>query len=715
MALMAGCLIYPACASSSEFYPANETQRWGMYDDTPYDRSQSDRSSAYNGVGDVETLLLKMIFNVFFGVVQSVGEAGNRGQADTALMNSACSLFEEKGSAAIGQALDTSDMSSPSWLQQFSGGGRLQSVVFSRARQGMDDAVSAGLSSLCSSLTGQGQGGAGLAGGLNIEELQAMGLNFALNENLNMLKSSGLPFTEHLEVSAGLEDGEYTWEVLTVQPLWVSKSGRNHLFTQLSFNRNEDVGDTINVGLAARRLTENRSVVYGVNAFLDHARTMNHNRMSVGADVQTPQLGLAVNKYIPLSGWKSVDDYTEERASSGFDIELQGRLPEFPSWQLNLTGYKWSSNDDHEQASTFGYDTALEWRPVNALVWEAGLRNEQDDAPQFHTQLRFIYKFGEKLDTMWERPVALASAEERVYEKVHRENTIRTERRTKDSAYVRVTQTDGANVVQTASGSRAVQDGQKLAMPFRINVSSAAGSIVALRFQNGATLTIGAGSIVRVEARLITLVFGVMHYVSGSEDVALAAPGASIALLGTDVDLSSNGTTSTLRVRDGSARITGTSSGSALLTPEQAADSVSGVVGAQLASSDANYINHADEVSAKIDRIANPITGTKVAPYPIAAPHIVSGDSSTIVLGLKFNGPVSVSGGPPRLTLTINGISGTAALSGGSGTDTLLFTYTRVPGDLTASSLTCYGYRCKWCQCHGQWQGCRYDDCRRDA
>ncbi|MCD8493993.1 MAG: inverse autotransporter beta domain-containing protein, partial [Alphaproteobacteria bacterium] len=115
------------------------------------------------------------------------------------------------------------------------------------------------------------------------------------------------------------------------------------IFTQVSWNRTLGRkgyadGDTLNAGLAWRHVSRDRSVVWGLNTFLDHARTLNHNRASVGADLQTAELGVSFNRYIPLSGWKSVDDYTEERASSGWDLQLQGRIPSLPSWQAKCDG-----------------------------------------------------------------------------------------------------------------------------------------------------------------------------------------------------------------------------------------------------------------------------------------------------------------------------------------------------------------------------------------
>lgn len=628
-----------------------------------------------------------------FDTLRALGEASNTGGGKEEALRQACALFQEQGTRSLRAALDE-NFHNRSLLSGFSDS-RLGSVVYAQGH----GAISNALQSSCAALTGAG--GNAVLSGFDADTLKDMTYATAFGEGLGFLQSSGLPFTGRLEVSGSLFGrGASGFEVLTVQPLWHDTSEQNHIFTQLSWNRTPKNGggrkgyvdgDVFNAGLAWRRLSEDRSVVYGLNAFIDHAPEMNHNRMSVGADVQTEQIGVLANKYIPLSGWKSVDSYKEERAASGFDLELQGRLPEFPSWQANLKGFQWSSNEAMEGETTWGYDAGLQWQPVNALLWEAGLRNEQDASPQFHTQVRMVYKFGEPIEKMWERPVAIGDMSQRVYDKVRRDNAMRVEQRVKDSAYVTVTQTIGANTALLETGVVALSVGQQLPRPLTVTTDAAPGSVARLVFRDGGVLTIGAGSQVRVEATLITLLSGSLHYVSGTQNVVLAAPGATVTLLGTDVDLSTDGTTSTLRVRDGSARLDGTSAGSVTLGVAQAAASVSGVVGAALATNDPVYTAHTDTISEDIDRAASPQTGAKIAPYPIESPRLTATTTTPgqpITIALRFNGSVTVAGGVLHLVLDINGNTRHATLSGGSGTDDLTFTYTLQAGDGGATTAT---------------------------
>jgi hypothetical protein len=625
-----------------------------------------------------------------FDIIQAVGEASNRRDAGGEALRQSCALFNEQSSAAL-------QNTAKDYLRKYPvlSGLADTKVGLAISSQGQGALITS-LSSICSTLIGESED---MAMNFNPVQLQNMALGMAFGEGLGFVKNSGLPFTGNLEISGNiLSDGGSGWEVLTVQPLWHDAIKQNHIFTQLSWNhtvgrKGYAEGDTLNAGLAYRRLSEDRSVLYGLNAFFDHAKDRNHNRMSIGADIQTSELGLSANKYIPLSDWNSVDSYLEERSSSGFDIELQGRLPQHPAWQMNLKGYQWSSNEDMEQETTWGYNAGLQWSPINALVWEAGITDEQEADLQLQTQLRLVYKFGEPIETMWEKPLKLATMDERVYDKVRRENSMRVEQRVKDSALVNVSETIGANTAQTRDGTVSLAAGQQLPLPFTVNVSAVAGSVARLVFRNGGILTIGAGSIVQVDIDSNTLVSGTFQYVSGATNVTINVPGGVVTLLGTDVDVSSNGTTSVLRVRDGQARLVGDTSGTALVSAGAAGSSVNGVVGAMLAPNNPVFVSHADTVSEKIDRIASRQTGAKITPYASEPPRLTTAATlpgNPITIGLKYNTAVSVTG-TPQLTLDINGVTRNATYISGTGTDDLLFTYTLQPADAGATSVTVQG------------------------
>lgn len=622
-----------------------------------------------------------------FDILKAVGNASNNGDGDQEALRQVCALFQQHSSATIKAVMEEQFHKSAFFSHMTD---RKVGAALYEKGQGT---LSTYIFSACVALTGQANVE---PFAFDREDFKTMAFGMAVDEGVGILKNSGLPFAGNLEISGRLfGDGNSNWEVLTVQPLWHDETNQHHLFTQLSWNhitgrKGYAEGDTLNAGFAYRHLSDDQKILYGINTFFDHSRKRNHNRMSIGADIQTSEIGASVNKYIPLSDWKNVDPYVEEKASSGFDLELQGRMPELPSWQMNLKGYQWSSNQDMAQEKTWGYDASLQWIPVNAVVWQAGLNNEQDADPSFYTQLRVVYKFGKPVENMLKKRLQLASMEERVYDKVRRDNAMRVEQRIKDIALVRVVETIGSNTAKTRGGTVDLSSGERLPMPFTAHISAAGGSVARLSFFNGGVLTIGAGSAVRVDLDSITLLSGVFQYVSGATNVVINVPGGTVTLLGTDVDVSSDGITSILRVRDGQAVLAGIVAGSMTLNPAQAASAVSGVVGAALASNNSDYITHTDSASEKIDRVASAQTGEKVTPYPNELPRLTAtatmpGD--IIMIGLKFNTVVAVTG-VPRLVLNIEGTTRYATYSTGGGTDDLSFTYTLQATDEGATSIT---------------------------
>lgn len=616
----------------------------------------------------------------------------NRTLTGDAGAQQACAMFQQQAAAALRARMNGSGEDQGAFANVSDA--TLRGWVFAQGQSTLDQTINSALNASCAALSGQ----AVSTSMFDADQITSIIGSAAFNAGMGVLKDSGLPFTTRLEVSGSLfSRGASDWEILSVQPLWQDPTGTHHVFTQVSWNRSIGRagyadGNTVNTGLAYRRLSDDRNILYGVNAFFDHAFENSHNRMSIGADVQTSQLGASVNRYIPLSGWRSVNADTEERASDGWDIQLQGRLPQFPAWQLNLTGFQWSSNANMQDKSTFGYDTSLQWQPINGMVIEAGGRDETGSSIQLHSNVRLVYKFGEPIEKMWERPTALRPVTDRVYDKVRRENVIRvTQRRKNTSAPVTVLQTAGANTAsENGNPPVAMTNGQELQRPVTVTVSGAGGSIARLGFSDGGILTLGIGTTALIEDGLVTLISGILQYVSGSTNVTLVAPGATVTLLGTDVDLSTNGAVSTLRVRDGAAIIAGTTAGSASLNAGQAASSNAGTVGGTLAETDAAYISHTDNASENIDRVASVQSGSHVAPYPFSTPELIQTGAlvgDVIKIGIGYSKNVSVTG-TPQLMIRINGNDSLANYSAAdSSAGQLVFAHTLTSGDAGGNSV----------------------------
>lgn len=549
--------------------------------------------------------------------------------------------------------------------------------------------------SLCNALAGGNLLPDGsLDGGGMLESMGEQGAVSLLGFGTGWLQESGLPFTARLETEAGFRNGDPYWEVLTVQPLWQDAAAQNFVFTQLSYNRSfdtegqrgADARDTVNLGLAARHLLPGDTVLLGANAFFDHNFDYNHNRASIGADVQTSLLGASFNRYLPLTRWKSVDALTEERAVAGWDMELRGQLPSLPAWTAYAKGYQWDGLDAVDD--TYGAETRLEYAPVRGMRVTAGMAKDNDSSLDAQVGVRLVYRFGESLDDLLAPVTELVSVKERVYDKVWRDNTIRVQQRQKASAQLTVTTSFGANSHSGPAGAGALAAGMRLDMPVSVTTQNAGGALAVLRLADGGTLTLGQGTTVNIAPGLLTLVTGTVQYVSGATNVVVNIPGGTITLLGTDIDVVSDGTNSTVRVRDGSIRVEGSASG---VVAASAGSGAAVNAGAASALGAAALQTHGETVSAQIDRVAPQHTEAKAAPYPHQAPEIVAaGDAvgDTIKIGVTYSKAVAV-GGTPQLALTINGNARVAAFSAVDSTaQRLVFAYTLVAGDAGATALT---------------------------
>ena len=186
-------------------------------------------------------------------------------------------------------------------------------------------------------------------------------------------------------------------------------------------------------GLAYRYITPDEQHMFGANAFFDHQWPYHHNRMSLGVDYKTSLIGAHLNHYIGLSDWRSRGDGYEEKALSGTDLTLSGRLPQAPELELFVRGFHW----DQDKTATlnpdgddiWGYAVAAEYTPVNVLTFRGEVEKDNDvDDVQGTATVRLNYNFGQRLDDLFARPsYNLNTVTDRRFDKVRRINEIRVQ------------------------------------------------------------------------------------------------------------------------------------------------------------------------------------------------------------------------------------------------------------------------------------------------
>lgn len=649
----------------------------------PLSRGVQTSSSSGTTTGGSAEGRISNNLEIVFNRIQQIGSAYND-QGGNGAMRAALSALCDYGVSEINTLVNPS--SSQFGRNLTSGNtGDFSSTVANRLLTGGVEAGVSYAQAACMGLVD----GRGLGGTFDYSNLQDGAISALAEVGQAWARQSKLPFLSRMEASVGLRDGDPYLSVLTIQPLWSDKEHGRYTFNQTSLNRH--AGDIIlNSGFVVRQLIDSDTVMIGANIFFDHTFKEGHNRISIGVDADTAYYGISANRYIPISDWRSVGAIYEERPMPGWDLRIEGRLPQLPTWDGYLRGFTWESFG-RENNDIYGVEAGVEWSPVPMMTFSGSVSDDNESKLEGRVALTFNYQFGHDLrPTEPNIPNSLSMAN-RVYQRVERENTVKVERRRKASTYLSVVETSGVNSASDENGTKSLSVGLELSMPASVVVANTVGAHARLSFSDGAILTIGQGSSVTIDLDRVTLTSaGTMQYVSGHITRTVSVPGGTINLLGTDIDVVSNGTTTTTRVRDGLIHVTGQVAGELNMSVGEMSQIVSGVVN-PVTTGSATYLSHAAAIVSEIDWVADPQTGVKVAPYVPTAPAVVTealAPGQVITFGLSFNQAVTVSGGTPLLNLTVGGITRTATLLSGSGTDQLLFGYTLQPADAGATTIS---------------------------
>lgn len=518
------------------------------------------------------------------------------------------------------------------------------------------------------------------------DALAIAGLRAGLDAGAATLRAHDPFGLAHLELSYGVENTDTpSWSVLAVKPLYESTAKDRVAFAQVGLTR-EDDDTTYNGGLAARLLTPDRQWLVGPNAFLDYTTRLSHTRFSLGLDARSERMTIAANRYFALKDWKDSRFGYEERALSGYDVEVGGRLPQMSTVELFARQFFWWRDGDE---NIVGQEYALEYTPVPLLRTRVAFVDTDGGPHEASVKTQLTYRFGVPLKDQLRAPDPGASdLLDRRFEKVRRENTIRTQERLKGDVQGSVIETVGANTITTSNGSTALVLSATVTPPATLSIANTPGAIARIRFGDGGILTLGQNTTVTVDIGRITLVTGILQYVSGSGvPHVITVPGGSINLLGTDVDVRVADGGSTVRVRSGAIRVEGT--GGTQTASVRGMVGLSNGVPTSIPETAPAYETHANDASEKLDLATQTRTDPKVAPYVVQAPSRTSGGDTvgqTVRFTVTYSKPIVVSGGTPYLRLTINGAPRTAALVEGTGTTSLIFAYTLTSSDIGAAT-----------------------------
>ena len=195
------------------------------------------------------------------------------------------------------------------------------------------------------------------------QELHSFSLGLA-NSKLNLLEDKILSETgfTHLELSLGsdvfgLDSGTKTKsEVMAVYGL--HETSNLFLFNQTSIV-NFDSRRTFNIGLGARHITDDESLILGANAFYDYETKSGHKRSSLGFELLTAMLEFRANTYNAISGTIAYNGINET-ALDGRDMKLTANLPYLYSSNVYYSSGKWKDG--------LGYETKTKEFGITAEV-----------------------------------------------------------------------------------------------------------------------------------------------------------------------------------------------------------------------------------------------------------------------------------------------------------------------------------------------------------
>jgi len=266
----------------------------------------------------------------------------------------------------------------------------------------------------------------------DVEALKNTAIDGVVEKGVGVTKSFLEQYFPTVELNFGAQGGSKpSGGLLVVAPLSDPDDIFNTYFTQGSVFY-EDNRTTLNLGLGYRKLSDNKMLLTGINAFYDHEFPYDHGRTSIGFEARTTVWEINANKYWATTKWKTGKNGLEERALDGYDIEAGVPLP-YMNWAtVFVKNFRWDAVDGGDDAK--GNDLQLRaYIPgITGLEIQAGRTFFSDSSGTDENYINIFYNvtqlFADKprYNHQWISKDAykLESMEDRRYEKVRRTNNI---------------------------------------------------------------------------------------------------------------------------------------------------------------------------------------------------------------------------------------------------------------------------------------------------
>ena len=227
-----------------------------------------------------------------------------------------------------------------------------------------------------------------------------------ISEKIGNLISEMVPGEGYTETSIDLrENNSPDFSILAVRE--IAKTEDGNFFTQFSlFNTEKNSSDRWvgNLGFGKRMLSDDKTSMTGINAFIDYD-TKSNARASLGVEAKNAVLAFNANYYEELPN--SFGNEIGEKVLDGYDLRLASQIPYLHWANAFVNSYHWDGIErDDVEGIMLGTDMLLSSTMNLELAFDdkdkAGVEDE------WYAKLQFFYPPREGAtakdgisDTMW--------------------------------------------------------------------------------------------------------------------------------------------------------------------------------------------------------------------------------------------------------------------------------------------------------------------------
>ena len=204
----------------------------------------------------------------------------------------------------------------------------------------------------------------------------------------------------------------------------INENSSDLSFFQGSLFLHDSDRETLNLGIGKRYISNDESLLFGINAFYDYELDYEHQRFSIGTEIKSSILDLNYNQYFSQSSSKNGKDNKNEEAIDGYDIEAGMHFPYIPSLKAYIKAFDFEvSNGNDFQGLEYSSELKL---PNTGIIIELG----HTDFDHHNDQSFINIKYSNNLKNPYSSLISSnlyekVSMKDRMYEKVRRENIIK--------------------------------------------------------------------------------------------------------------------------------------------------------------------------------------------------------------------------------------------------------------------------------------------------